>query len=296
MHILEYIGNTPLVKIPNLLIEKSPPVYVKLEEYNPGGSVKTRPGAQMVWDAYFSKKINGRKILEPTGGNTGIGITLAAKHYGLDVTLVIPDNFSQEKQKTLIAYGANIILSDHKTGPGSHIRLAKEILEYETKFICLDQFSNFSNPKSHFLTTGPEIVRQLKPNNIDCFVASIGSGGTITGVAKYLKMITGSSTKIIGVEPAGCDLFNNITVAHKIEAISVGITPKILDLKLIDEMIQVDFEELQALRSTLSKEFGLFLGVSSGANILGAMKIASNYSLNSKIVTVAPDSGRSYLA
>lgn len=295
LNIINYIGNTPIVKLKNIFNKNKASIFVKLEEFNPGGSVKSRPGKFMVLDAHQRRILNKNKIiLEATGGNTGLGITLTAVNLGYEVHLVIPDNFSKEKIKTLENYGAKIILSDHTTGPGSHIRLSKEILTSENKYINLDQFSNPANPLSHYLTTGPEIIKQLDINKVDAFVAGIGSGGTLMGVGKYLKGID-SNTKIIGVQPEECDFLKNKFFSHKIEAIAVGLIPPIVDLNMISKMISVNYDEVMDLRAWLSKKNGIFVGISSGANILAAFKEAMNYEQNKVIVTIAPDSGRSYM-
>lgn len=293
--LLNYVGNTPIIKIENIFNPDRSGVYVKLEEFNPGGSIKSRPGVHMVLDAQEKKLLTKDKIiLEPTGGNTGLGITIAAIALGYKVNLVIPDNFSKEKIKNLESYGAKIILSDHNTGPGSHVRLAREILNSDNNYISLDQFSNPANPLSHYLTTGPEIINQLKVRKVDAFVAGIGTSGTLMGVGRYLKGIS-SDAKVIGVQPSGCDFKNNIFIPHKIEAIAVGFIPPIVNFSLIDHMINVDFNEVMELRSWLSKNKGIFVGVSSGANILASLKEAKKYKKGKIIVTVAPDSGRSYI-
>lgn len=293
--LLSYIGNTPIVRIKNIFDPDKADIFVKLEEFNPGGSVKSRPGVHMVLDAQEKKLLTKDKILlEPTGGNTGLGLTIAAVSLGYKVHLVIPDNFSREKVKNLESYGAKIIFSDHTTGPGSHVRLAKKILESENKYICLDQFSNPANPMSHYLTTGPEIINQLKTRKVDAFIAGIGTGGTLMGVGRYLKGMN-ANTKIIGVQPDGCDFINNTFIPHKIEAIAVGFVPPIVDLEMIDKMVNVDFYEVMELREWLSKKMGLFVGISSGANILAALKEATNYPKGKFIITIAPDSGRSYI-
>lgn len=258
-NLLSYIGNTPIIKIGNMFYPDKADIFVKLEEFNPGGSVKSRPGVHMVLYAQEKKLLTKDKILlEPTGGNTGLGITIAAVSLGYKVHLVIPDNFSKEKIKNLESYGAKIILSDHTTGPGSHVRLANQILESENKYMCLDQFSNPANPMSHYLTTGPEIINQLKIRKVDAFIAGIGTGGTLMGVGKYLKGIN-ANTKIIGVQPEGCDFINNTFIPHKIEAIAVGFIPPIVDLEMIDHMISVDFYEVMELRDWLSKKRGFLL-------------------------------------
>lgn len=293
--LLSYTGNTPIIKIENIFHPDKADIFVKLEEFNPGGSIKSRPAVHMVLDAHEKKLLTKDKVLlEPTGGNTGLGITIAAIALGYEVHLVIPDNFSKEKIRNLESYGAKIILSDHTTGPGSHVRLARQILESENSYVCLDQFSNPANPMSHYLTTGPEIISKLKIHKVDAFIAGIGTGGTLMGIGKYLKGIN-TDTRIIGVQPEGCDFINNIFIPHKIEAIAVGFVPPLVDLNMIDDMISVDYCEVMDLRNWLSRKKGIFVGISSGANILAAFKEASNYPKGKFIVTVAPDSGRSYI-
>ncbi|PHM30222.1 Cysteine synthase, mitochondrial (fragment) [Xenorhabdus innexi] len=173
--------------------------------------------------------------------------------------------------------------------------MAKEILKSTpNEYVFLDQFSNPSNPKSHFLTTGPEIVNQLNGRNIDVFVAGIGTGGTLMGVGRYLNSIN-SNAKIVGVQPEGCDFINGKFIPHKIEATSVGIIPSIVDLKIINHMIDVNFDEICDFKKWLIKKYGIFVGISSVGNILAALKEACNYEKDKTIVTIAPDSGRSYL-
>lgn len=294
MKITECIGDTPMVKIKNIYGSEFANVYVKMEELNPGGSVKSRVGIQMIKDAEEKGLLSlGSKIIEPTGGNTGLGLALAASIKGYRLTLVIPDNFSQEKIKTLKKYNAEIVLSDHTSGPGSHVRLVKEMIKKDNSYVYLDQFSNESNPNSHYLHTGVEILEQTS-GNVDAFVAGIGSGGTVMGVGKRLKEHD-ENIKIFGVQPKGCDFFNEKFITHKIEAISVGVVSSFIDKAMIDEMLSVEFDEVEKFRDYLSKEEGLFVGISSGANILASLKLSKRYSNQFNIVTIAPDSGRSYM-
>lgn len=290
----KYMGNTPLVKVQNILGDGYANVYVKLEEFNPAGSIKSRVANQMIVDAEEQGKLKkGMYLLEATGGNTGMGLAFISAIRGYNLTLVIPDNFSKEKINVLKQYGAQIILSDHTTGVGSHIRLANKLLEENKEYYHLDQFHNLSNPKAHYLGTGEELLSQLN-GNIQCFVAGIGSGGTIGGVSKRLREFD-PNISIYGVQSEGCDYIHNKTIPHKIEAISVGIESVFFDKCMLNGMLSVKYSEVLELINWLAKNQGIFVGLSSGANILAAMKLATKYPNTCNIVTVAPDSGKSYL-
>lgn len=295
MHTLnEYMGNTPLVKIKNFFGNKYANVYVKLEEFNPAGSIKSRVANHMIISAERKNLISkNTHLLEATGGNTGMGLATMAAIRGYKLTLVIPDNFSKEKIETLKQYGANIILSDHTTGVGSHIRLAHKLLKENPEYYHLDQFNNMANPEAHYLGTGVEILEQLD-RNVHIFVAGIGSGGTIGGVSKRLKEHD-SRISIYGVQPEGCDYMNNLTVPHQIEAISVGVESKFFDKRSLSGMINVKYKDVLELVHLLAKTQGIFVGLSSGANILAALQLSLKYDNSVNIVTVAPDSGKSYM-
>ena len=291
----KYMGNTPLVKIQNIFGDGYANVYVKLEEFNPAGSIKSRVANQMIIDAEEQGKLKkGMHLLEATGGNTGMGLAFISATRGYNLTLVIPDNFSKEKIDVLKQYGAQIILSDHTTGVGSHIRLANKLLEENKEYYHLDQFHNLSNPKAHYLGTGKELLSQLN-GNIQCFVAGIGSGGTIGGVSKRLREFD-PNISIYGVQPEGCDYIHNRTIPHKIEAISVGIESVFFDKFMLNGMVSVKYSEILELINWLAKNQGIFVGLSSGANILAAMKLATKYPNTCNIATVAPNSGKSYLS
>ncbi|GAA3592115.1 cysteine synthase A [Gibbsiella greigii] len=294
MNILDCMGNTPIVEINNIYNKNFGKVWVKLEEFNPGGSIKSRVGLKMITDAEnMGLLTKSSRLIEPTGGNTGLGLALATAIKGYKLTLVIPDNFSEEKVNTLKKYGVDIIRSDNKNGPGSHIRMVHDILKEGGDYIFLDQFTNSSNPNAHYLFTAKEIITQMR-SNISAFICSVGSGGTISGVGKRLKELN-SEIKIVGVQPIGCDIKNGIFIPHKIEAIAVGITSPFIDFNNIDHFIDVNFEEVQELRDYLVRKEGLFIGISSGANILAAMKLSKQYKSKDNILTVAPDSGKSYM-
>ena len=209
MSILKDMGNTPLVKLKNPFGDNFAQVYLKMEEFNPGGSIKSRVALQMIEDAEIAGILNpGTTLIEPTGGNTGIGLTVACSLKGYQLVLTIPDNFSAEKIEVLKKYGAKVTLADHRIGNDCHIKKARELLKDNPDWICLNQFENPSNPKAHYLYTANEIIEQLN-TPIDCFVSVIGSGGTITGISKRLKEYN-LEIKIIGVEPKGCNILNNM--------------------------------------------------------------------------------------
>lgn len=294
MSIIQCVGNTPIVKIQNPCGNLSGQVYVKLEEFNPGGSYKTRVAIQMVEDAETSGLLKkGDVILEATGGNTGIGLCIAAALKGYRTVLVIPDTYSQQKIKLLQTYGAEVVLADHKLGNDCHILKARELSEENPNFFWVDQLSNSANPKAHYYGTGREIFNQMQ-GEIDYFVAGMGSGGTMTGVAKLLKELK-HEVKTIAVQPQGCDLKNGVHIPHKIQGLAVGRLGKFVDFNLIDDFESVEYEEVTELRNWLLQKQGLNVGISSGANILVALRIAERVDCSTKIVTVAPDSGISYL-
>lgn len=294
MSILKDMGNTPLVKLKNPFGDNFAQVYLKMEEFNPGGSIKSRVALQMIEDAEIAGILNpGTTLIEPTGGNTGIGLAVACSLKGYQLVLTIPDNFSAEKIEVLKKYGAKVTLADHRIGNDCHIKKARELLKDNPDWICLNQFENPSNPKAHYLYTANEIIEQLN-TPIDCFVSVIGSGGTITGISKRLKEYN-PEIKIIGVEPKGCNILNNIYIPHKIQATAVGKVGNFFDKSMINEMVSVDFEEVQKIRNYLSFNQGIFVGISSGANVLAAFNESKKWDSSKTIVTIAPDSGRSYL-
>ena len=294
MSIINFIGNTPIVRLENPHGEKYGHIYVKLEEFNPGGSHKSRVAMQMIEDAEVSGKLKkGDIILEATGGNTGIGLCIAAAIKGYHIVLTIPDTFSLQKNKLLQEYGAEVILADHKLGNDCHIRKAIELANNNANYYWIDQFSNPSNPKAHYYGTGKEIFDQMQ-GNIDYFIAGVGSGGTIMGVGKRLKELK-PKVKVIAVQPEGCDIRNGIYIPHKIEAIAVGKTGKFIDFNLINSYESVNYEEVIKLRQYLMKNHGLNVGISAGANILVALRISKEVDNQTNIVTIAADSGTIYL-
>ncbi|MEG2263169.1 MAG: cysteine synthase family protein [Acinetobacter sp.] len=287
------IGKTPCILIPRST--SSSEIYIKLEEYNWGGSIKSRVGYQMIIDAEEDDRIDTvhperNTIIEGTGGNTGIGIAQMCALRGYKCILVVPDNYSKLRVEVLKRLGAEVILSDHTRGNCSHFETVDQILEVHPEYIHMNQLSNSSNPKAHYIGTGPEILSQVE--GITHFVAGVGSGGTLTGTGRALKEHD-SSIKIIAVQPAGCDILSGIAVPHIIEGIAIGRVPSILDQSLINAVITVSDDEVVKKQETLAKSMGLFLGYSSIANILACKKLAQNE--EGVYVTVAPDGGRNYL-
>ncbi|KGX84247.1 PLP-dependent cysteine synthase family protein [Pontibacillus litoralis] len=296
-NILEFVGGTPLIKVKNNKMGAAN-VYVKLEEYNPGGSIKTRIAFQMILDAEkkgILERNSGQVIIEPTGGNTGIGLAIAGAALGYNVVLVTPDNYSEEKKDVLKAFGAKVILSDHTKGNDSHVQKTNEIVDENSNYIYLNQFNNISNPEAHYFQTGEEIISDFVQyqNVVDAFVAGIGSGGTLMGVGKKLRT-SFSEMNIVGVQPTGCDTLNEEFIPHKIQGIGAVLT-SFVDTKQIDKMVSISYEEALYWMRYMAREMGVLIGISAGANIAASMKLAEEMGGNQNIVTVAPDSGRSYI-
>ncbi|GHT41209.1 cysteine synthase [Bacteroidia bacterium] len=297
MELLDCIGNSPLVRLPDDFTKTDATILVKLEEFNLGGSIKSRVAKQMIIDAEEDGRINVKQpqsvtILEASGGNTGIGLAQICAMRGYKCILTIPTNYSEVRVKILQSMGAEVVRSDASTGNDSHFRKAEELLGQNPHYLYMDQINNPSNVKAHYLGTGQEILLQSK-SQIDYFVAGIGSGGTITGIGKAIKEKV-PSCKIIGVQPTGCDVLNGKSIPHKFQGFAIGKIPKILDVALIDEMIDVTYEEVAEMKNHVSSKLGLYLGDSSIANMLGAIYLSKDTAKGKTIVTVAPDGGRNY--
>lgn len=297
MEILDCIGNTPFVRLPNEFTKAEATVFVKMEEYNLGGSTKSRVGYQMVIDAEQKGRIDKKHpgkytVLEATGGNTGIGIAQICAVRGYRCILIVPDNYSKVRVEILKRMGAEVVLSDSSIGNNSHILKAYELLEEHPDYLYMNQTANPSNSKVHYLGTGQEILKQCT-TRIDCFVAGIGSGGTITGVGKAIREKY-PLCKIIGVQPYGCDILQGKAVPHIIQGIAIGQVPEILDGSIINEMISITNEEVLEMQLRLSTTLGLYLGYSSVANIIGAIQVARNMDREKVVVTISPDGGRNY--
>ena len=298
-NILETIGNTPLVRLHHIEEEYKldAKLFAKVEYFNPGGSIKDRPAMMMIKDAFESKRINKEtKIIEPTSGNTGIGLALICSYLKLDLTIIMPDTMSKERQLLIKAYGANLILTEGKLGMKGAIAKANELAkQYPNSFIP-SQFDNPSNIKAHYLTTAKEIAKDLD-NKVDIFVAGVGTGGTLTGCASYFRD-NKINTTIVAVEPSGSPVLSkNQAGPHKIQGIGAGFVPHNLDTKLIDEIIDIDNEEAFDTTNMVAKLEGLLVGISSGAALNAAIKVAKrSENKNKNIVVVFPDTGSRYLS
>lgn len=291
MNLLNYVGNTPLIKL-KCLPEKYADVYVKLEAFNPGGSVKTRVAAQMIEDAEKAGRIkSGDTIIEATGGNTGIGLAIVCNIKGYKLLAVVPDNYSEERIRILRLYGAEVLLSESAKGNDSHIQLVEELIEKNPDYVWLNQFKNESSIKAHYCGTGPEIYKEIQP---DAFAVCVGSAGTFQGIGSFFRK-KNPDIQLYVVQPKGCNLKDGMAIKHKIQGVSLGIKPPLLDYRIITGYLDVEFEKIRKLLLILMKEEGLFLGISSGANILGAIRIAEKLGRGKIVCTVAPDGGNNYL-
>lgn len=289
------IGNTPIITLSRLI--EPGRVFVKLEKNNPAGSVKDRPAFFMIKHAEINNQLNDTQniIVEPTSGNTGIALAAIGRSKGYRIILTMPESMSEERRKILKLLGAELILTPADQGMKGAISKALEIVQ-ETKGFMPNQFSNPANPYAHEVTTGPEIIRQMD-YSLDAFVAGVGTGGTITGVARSLKKLVLDCVRIVAVEPQNsCVISGGQPGKHKIQGIGAGFIPDNLDINLVDEVVQINDEEAFEMTNMLAKEEGLFVGISSGANIAAAIKVANRLGKGRKVVTIAPDSGDKYMS
>ncbi|ACO85985.1 cysteine synthase A [Clostridium botulinum] len=292
--IKELIGNTPILKLNNLNIKPSVNVFVKLETNNPGGSVKDRIGIYMIEQAEKEGKLKkGYTIVEATAGNTGIGVALAAINKGYDVIFVVPEKFSVEKQTLMRALGAKIINTPKKDGMLGAVAKANELLETIENSISLKQFENEANPLAHYKTTGPEIYEDMD-GKIDYFISGAGSGGTFTGVMKFLKE-KDENIKGILADPKGSTMGGGEKEAYDIEGIGNDFIPNTMDMNLVDKVIKVSDEEAYEMVKLLALKEGLIVGSSSGAAVSVALKLAEKID-KGNIVTILPDRGDRYFS
>ena len=293
--VLELIGKTPILGLSKMTSDDMSSVYLKLESFNPGGSIKDRAALSMLDKAEKDGLITkGSVIIEPTSGNTGIGLAIicAAKGYRLLITM--PETMSIERRKLLQIYGAELILTPGELGMKGAIDKAKELAEKNNYYMPM-QFENPANPEAHLKTTVKELIEQME-GKIDAFVATVGSGGTLTGVAKGLKQYN-SSIKIVAVEPDASPVISGGNPgSHKIQGIGAGFIPSILDMNLIDEVIRVKDDEAFHAAKDLAKLEGILCGISSGAAVYGALQIAKQLGPKKTIVAIAPDTGERYLS
>ncbi|MCI3986768.1 cysteine synthase A [Bacillus vallismortis] len=294
--ITELIGNTPIVKLNRLADENSADVYLKLEYMNPGSSVKDRIGLAMIEAAEREGKLKaGDTIIEPTSGNTGIGLAMVAAAKGLKAILVMPDTMSMERRNLLRAYGAELVLTPGAEGMKGAIKKAEELAEKHGYFVP-QQFNNPSNPEIHRQTTGKEIVEQFGDDQLHAFVAGIGTGGTITGAGEVLKEAY-PSIKIYAVEPSDSPVLSGGKPGpHKIQGIGAGFVPDILNTEVYDEIFPVKNEEAFEYARRAAREEGILGGISSGAAIYAALQVAKKLGKGKKVLAVIPSNGERYLS
>ena len=292
IQITSKIGNTPLIKIEQASRDLECEVWAKCEFLNPAGSIKDRIALAMVEDAIKQGKLKNMHIVEPTSGNTGIGLALVCAINGIKLTIVMPESMSIERRAAIAHYGAELVLTPANEGMNGSIAKAKEIVEQENA-LMLNQFENPANPKAHYQNTAPEILKELK--SLDIFIAGVGTGGTISGIGKYLKE-QNSNIEVVAIEPAESAVISGKAKgAHKIEGIGAGFIPKNLDLNILDKTVTVTSQEAIEKAKELAKTEGLFVGISSGANIAGIYNLAKEQNIKGKtIVTVLPDNACRY--
>ncbi len=293
--ILDLIGSTPVVRLRSLPGKNDAEVWAKMECFNPGGSVKDRICLNMVETAEHEGKLKpGATIVEPTSGNTGIGLALTAAVKGYRLILTMPDTMSEERRSLLAAYGARLILTPDTKGMGGAIHKAEELLQEHSDYFMPQQFNNPANPEMHRKTTAVELLKQFK--RIDAFVAGVGTGGTITGVGEVLKDRI-KNVRVCAVEPAASPVISGGEPGyHKIQGIGAGFIPAVLNRQVLDEIITVSDEDAVIYARRLAAEEGLLVGISSGAACCAALKVAQNLGKGHVVVTIFADKGEHYLS
>lgn len=292
-NVYKLIGNTPIVKLYNSDPE-SADVYLKLEWYNPGGSVKDRIAINMIEAAEKEGLLkSGDTIIEPTSGNTGIGIAMVAAAKGYKAVLVMPDSLSIERRKILKGYGTELILTDASKGMKGSIEVANKLVDEKGYFMPM-QFKNINNPKAHMKNTALEILKDIP--DLDAFVAGVGTGGTITGVGTILKENL-DDILVVAVEPENSAVLSgNPPGKHKIQGIGAGFIPDILDTNIYDEIVKISDDVAYEVARKLAKFSGVFAGISTGANVAAAYLIAQKLGKGKKVLTVSPSNGERYLS
>lgn len=293
--ITELIGNTPLVKLNNLNKDSQAEIILKLESFNPGGSIKDRIALNMIQEAEKKGEIEpGGVLVEPTSGNTGVGIAMVGAAKGYDVILTMPESMSKERRQLLKAYGAEVVLTKAAQGMQGAISKAEEIAAARNGFIP-SQFNNPANPDIHRQTTAKEIITETQ-GKIDYFVAGVGTGGTLTGTGEKLKEII-KNLKVVAVEPENSAVISGEQAgSHKIQGIGAGFIPEVLKTDIIDRIIKVKNEESYQTAKDLAVKEGIFAGISTGAAVAAALKLAKELDSSQRIVVIAPDTGERYLS
>ncbi|MBN2981267.1 MULTISPECIES: cysteine synthase A [Cohnella] len=298
-NVTELIGDTPLVRLNRIVPEGSAEIYVKLEYQNPGSSVKDRIAISMIEEAEKEGRIKpGDTIVEPTSGNTGIGLALVAAAKGYRAVIVMPETMSLERRNLLRAYGAELVLTPGSEGMNGAVKKAEEIVAENPSYFLPQQFKNKANVKIHRETTGPEIVEAINSldGKLDAFVAGIGTGGTISGAGEVLKA-NFPNIKIVAVEPSASPLLSGGKPGpHKIQGIGANFIPEILNREIYDEVITVENEEAFETARTVAKKEGLLVGISSGAAIHAALKVAKELGEGKRVIAVVPSNGERYLS
>ena len=292
--ILELVGKTPVLKVNSLVDENSAEVYVKLEKFNPGGSVKDRAALGMIEKAEKEGLLKpGVTIVEPTSGNTGIGLAMIGKLKGYKVIIIMPETMSKERRDLIKAYGAELVLTEGSKGMKGAIEKA---LEYEKQggYFIPQQFENIANPEKHYATTAEEIFEDI--NDLDYFISGVGTGGTVTGVGKNLKEKI-SGLKVIAVEPSKSPVLSGGNPGpHKIQGIGAGFIPGNYDSSIIDEVVQVTDEDAFKTAKEFAAQEGVLIGISSGAALFAALELAKKVGKGKKILAIAPDGGEKYIS
>ena len=299
------IGRTPLIRLNRVTQGAGATVLAKIEGRNPAYSVKCRIGAAMIWDAEKRGLLGaGKEIVEPTSGNTGIALAFVAAARGIPITLTMPETMSVERRKLLVAYGAKLVLTEGAKGMNGAIAKAEEIAASDPgRYVLLQQFKNPANPAIHESTTGPEIWNDTD-GNVDILVSGVGTGGTITGVSRYFKKTRGKALLSVAVEPTASPVITQTRAGeplkpgpHKIQGLGAGFIPEVLDLSLVDAVETVSNEEAIEYARRLSREEGILSGISSGAAVAAAVRLAQRPENAGKtIVVILPDSGERYLS
>lgn len=295
-NIVELIGNTPMVRLNEFLTEEDANVYLKLEFFNPGSSIKDRVALSMIEEAEKQGILKkGSVIVEPTSGNTGIGLAMIGAAKGYKVILVMPETMSMERRKLVKAFGAEIVLTEGALGMKGAINKATQMIKENPGYFMPQQFENLSNPQAHRNTTVIEILEQMD-GKIDMVISAVGTGGTITGIGETLKNKI-KDVKVVAVEPKkSAVLSGNPAGAHGIQGIGAGFIPQILNTKVIDEIVQVEDEDAMQISREVAMKEGVLVGISSGAAIYAGIKKAKELGKGKEIVVIVPDCGERYLS